>query len=82
MRFILKGKRGHGGCFNKLTANKNIRVADFLLSSFQIATHSAGPSRNIHSSLSLPISRCSKMQQLVLSGTLKGILWDRQGEAG
>lgn len=40
-------------------------------------THSAWLSRNIHSGLSLPISRRNKTQQLLHWGTLKGILWGR-----
>lgn len=63
-----------------VSPNKSIWAADFpfvLLSSYPIVTHSAWLSRNIHSGLSLPISRCNKTQQLLLWGTLKGILWGR-----
>lgn len=54
-----------------VSLNKSIWAADFpfvLLSSYPIVTHSAWLSRNIHSSLSLPISRCNKTQQLLLWG--------------
>lgn len=63
-----------------VSLNKSIWAADFpfvLLSSCPMVTHSAWLSRNIQSALSLPISRCNKTQQLLLWGTLKGILWGR-----
>lgn len=75
MGFILKGETPTGLFLQLPTVNKAIRVADFLLSSSQIVTHSAWLSGSIHSIL-----------HAVTKGTswsrVEGVLWERRAEAG
>lgn len=83
--FTSRGKQVHQGCSYSLEPlTKSIRAADFLfvlVPSCPTVTHPVWLSRNIHSILSLPISRCNKMHQLLLRGTLKGILWGLMRES-
>lgn len=83
--FTSRGKQVHWGCSYSLEPlTKSIRVADFLfvlVPSCPTVKHPVWLSRNIHSILSLPISRCNKMHQLLLRGTLKGILWGLMRES-
>lgn len=78
-------KQVHRGCSDSLEPlTKSVRAADFLfvlVPSSPTVTHPVWLSRNIHSILSVPISRCNKMHQLLLRGTLKGILWGLMRES-